>query len=147
MNSLVVFLSQSASTSGASASAGASPSFGSMGIISTLLYFAVIIVVFYFILIRPQKKQQREHDALVSSVEIGDSIVTTSGFYGVVIDVADRIVVVEFGSNKNCRIPMQKQAIAEIEKADNGSAQPAKEEPKAEKNDKTDKNAKKKVKE
>lgn len=138
MDSLFVFLetSQSAST-GSTGGMG----LGSMGIISTLIYFAVIIAVFYFILIRPQKKQQKEHDAMVASVEIGDSIVTTSGFYGVVIDVADRIVVVEFGSNKNCRIPMQKQAIAEIEKADGSSSQPAKEEPKA------DKNAKKKVKE
>lgn len=138
MDSLFVFLeaSQSAST-GSTGGMG----LGSMGIISTLLYFAVIIAVFYFILIRPQRKQQKEHDAMVASVEIGDSIVTTSGFYGVVIDVADRIVVVEFGSNKNCRIPMQKQAIAEIEKADGSSSQAAKEEPKA------DKNAKKKVKE
>lgn len=135
MNSLIVFLSSATATS-TSGEAGAGSSIGSMGLISTLLYFVVIIAVFYFILIRPQKKQQREHDALVASVEIGDSIVTTSGFYGVVIDVAEQIVVVEFGSNKNCRIPMQKQAIAEVEKAGGSSAPAAKEEPKAEKNDK-----------
>ena len=43
---------------------------------------------------------------------------TTSGFYGVVIDITDEDVIVEFGSNKNCRIPMRKSAIAEVEKAD-----------------------------
>ena len=52
--------------------------------------------------------------------EVGDSIVTTGGFYGVVIDMTEEDVIVEFGNNKNCRIPMRKQAIAEVEKA--GSA-------------------------
>ena len=57
---------------------------------------------------------------MLASLAVGDSVVTTSGFYGVVIDLTDEDVIVEFGSNKNCRIPMRKQAIAEVEKA--GSA-------------------------
>ena len=39
------------------------------------------------------------------------------GFYGVIIAIPDETtVIVEFGSNKNCRIPMQKAAISQIEK-------------------------------
>jgi len=82
-----------------------------------ILLYAVIIGAFYFFAIRPQKKKQKEQEALVSSVEIGDSVLTTSGFYGVVISISEEVVVVEFGSNKNCRIPMKKEAIVEIEKA------------------------------
>lgn len=80
-------------------------------------YVAFFAILMYFIAVRPQKKQQRAHDALVSSMEVGDTVLTTSGFYGVIIDITDDAVIVEFGSNKNCRIPMQKQAIAEVEKA------------------------------
>ena len=43
---------------------------------------------------------------------------TTSGFYGVVIDMTEEDVIVEFGNNKNCRIPMQKSAISQVEKAE-----------------------------
>ena len=50
-------------------------------------------------------------------MEVGDTVLTTSGFYGVLIDISDEDVIVEFGSNKNCRIPMQKAAIAQVEKA------------------------------
>ena len=50
--------------------------------------------------------------------KVGDSVVTTSGFYGVILDVTEEDVIVEFGNNKNCRIPMRKTAIAEVEKAD-----------------------------
>ncbi len=86
--------------------------------VTLILYFVVIGAVFYFIAIRPQKKQQKQHNALLSSLAIGDSILTTSGFYGVVIDIMDEVVIVEFGNNKNCRIPMKKEAIVDIEKAD-----------------------------
>ena len=88
-----------------------------MGIGIIILYVEVIILFMYFIAIRPQKKQEKKQKALMESVEIGDSILTTSGFYGMVIDVTDDTVIVEFGGNKNCRIPMQKAAIVDVEKA------------------------------
>lgn len=86
--------------------------------VGIILMYVVIIGAFYMIAIRPQKKKEKEHQALVAGVEVGDSILTTSGFYGVVIDMTEDVVIVEFGSNKNCRIPMQKGAIVEVEKAE-----------------------------
>ncbi|MCD2492088.1 preprotein translocase subunit YajC [Lacrimispora sp. NSJ-141] len=83
-----------------------------------VIYIVVIIGFMYFIAIRPQKKQQKKLQSLISSLEIGDSVVTTSGFYGVIIDITDDVVIVEFGSNKNCRIPMEKTAIANVEKSE-----------------------------
>ncbi len=88
------------------------------GLMVTIVYFVIIGFVFYFIAIRPQKKQQKEHASLLSTLAVGDSVLTTAGFYGVVIDVMDEVVIVEFGSNKNCRIPMKKEAIVDIEKSD-----------------------------
>ncbi len=89
-----------------------------MNSIGIILLYVVIIGAFYMIAIRPQKKKEKEHQALVDAVAVGDSILTTSGFYGVVIDMTEEVVIVEFGSNKNCRIPMQKAAIVEVEKAE-----------------------------
>ena len=90
---------------------------GGMGFF-TVAYIVVIMVILYFLMIRPQKKEQKKVAAMLSTLEIGDCILTTSGFYGIVIDITDDTVIVEFGNNKNCRIPMQKSAIAQIEKAD-----------------------------
>ena len=61
--------------------------------------------------------QQKKQEELMSSLENGDYILTSSGFYGTVIDITDDTVIVEFGNNKNCRIPMKKEAIIEVEKA------------------------------
>lgn len=81
-------------------------------IMTMVILYAVIIGIFWFFAIRPQSKQKN----LLSTLEVGDSILTTSGFFGVVIDIKDEIVIVEFGSNKNCRIPMKKDNIVEIDK-------------------------------
>ena len=86
------------------------------GILSMVVIYAVVIGIFWFFAIRPQKKQQREHAALMTTLEVGDSILTTSGFFGVVIDIMEEVVIVEFGNNKNCRIPMKKDNIVEIDK-------------------------------
>ncbi len=82
-----------------------------------LIWMVVLIGVMYFLMIRPQKKEQNRIRAMLASMAVGDSVVTTSGFYGVVIDITEEDVIVEFGNNKNCRIPMRKGAIAEVEKA------------------------------
>ena len=90
---------------------------GGMPLITMVIYIVFLGALMYFIAIRPQKKEQKRMAALIASVEVGDTIVTTSGFYGVVIDITDEDCIVEFGNNKNCRIPMKKTAIAEVEKA------------------------------
>ena len=78
--------------------------------------YAVLIAAMWFFFIRPQKKEQKRVAAMLSSLELGDCVLTTSGFYGIVIDMTDDTVIVEFGNNKNCRIPMEKSAISKVEK-------------------------------
>ena len=91
-----------------------------MGMVGAIVWMVVLFGIMYFLMLRPQKKEQKRLQAMLNDMEVGDSIVTTGGFYGVVIDMTEEDVIVEFGSNKNCRIPMRKQAIAEVEK--DGSA-------------------------
>lgn len=98
---------------------GANTTSGPGGIVFSVGYILVLLGVMYLLFIRPQKKQQKQMDDLRNSVKPGDNIMTTGGFYGVVLDIVeDDTVIVEFGNNKNCRIPMHKNAIAEVEKAD-----------------------------
>ncbi len=88
-----------------------------MQLIVMVVYIVAILGFMYLVMIRPQKKEQKRLQQMIREMEVGDSVLTTSGFYGVVIDITENDVIVEFGSNKNCRIPMQKSAITEVEKA------------------------------
>ena len=98
---------------------------------SGMVTFAFCFMVFllfgmmYFLMIRPQKKEQKKKELMLSEVAVGDSVLTTSGFYGTIIDIVDDTVIVEFGNNRNCRIPMQKAAIADVEKPETAAKKDA----------------------
>ena len=109
-----MFLTETTDATASAASTGSN-------IMGMVIMILVWVVIFYFLIIKPQKKQQKQREELHRAMEPGDNIMTTGGFYGTILDIVDdTTVIVEFGNNKNCRIPMHKNAIAEIEKA--GSA-------------------------
>ena len=80
--------------------------------LGVIVIYVVLFGGLWWFMMRPQKKEQKRIQAMLASMEVGDTALTTSGFYGVIIDITDDDVIVEFGNNKNCRIPMQKAAIA-----------------------------------
>ena len=84
----------------------------------SLIWIVIMLVVLYFMMIRPQQKETKRKNAMLSELAVGDTVLTTSGFYGMVIDITEDTVIMEFGNNKNCRIPMKKEAIADVEKAE-----------------------------
>lgn len=104
-----------------SAAAGEGNPAASLGMM--VLWLVFIFGFMYFLMIRPQKKEQKKKDLMLSEVATGDTVLTTSGFYGTIIDIADDTVIVEFGNNKNCRIPMKKDAIALVEKPEDSIAE------------------------
>ena len=89
-----------------------------MGMMGTIIWIAVLLVFIFVFMLRPQKKEQARRNEMMAKMAVGDTVLTSSGFYGTLIDITDDTVIVEFGNNKNCRIPMQRSAIAQIEKAE-----------------------------
>ena len=93
------------------------------GMAGMILWIVILIGFMYFFMIRPQQKEQKNKQAMISAIEVGDTVLTTSGFYGTLIDITDDTVIVEFGNNKNCRIPMQRAAISAVEKPEESVAE------------------------
>lgn len=83
-----------------------------------ILSIFIVLAVLYYVLVRPEKIRRQKQQEMFKSMEVGDVVITTCGFYGILIDITEEDVIVEFGSNSNCRIAMKKTAIAEVEKAD-----------------------------
>ena len=103
--------------SGAQSGSGSSATF-----ITTMLVYAVFMVAIYVLFMRPNRKEQKKKAQTLASLAVGDSVRTTGGFIGTIIDINDDMVIVEFGNNKNCRIPMVKDAIVEVEKPEDAIA-------------------------
>src|ERR1044071_970873 len=62
---------------------------GGLGGLAQLLPIFLIIGIFYFLLIRPQQKRQKQLQETISSLKIGDRVVTTGGVIGVITMVRD----------------------------------------------------------
>jgi preprotein translocase subunit YajC len=64
------------------------------------IFFLVgLFVLFYFIAIRPQRKRQKEHQAMVTALSKGDEIVTSSGILGKVTSLDDNYMVLNVANN------------------------------------------------
>lgn len=83
-----------------------------MALIVQFLPFVAIFVLFYFLLIRPQQKRAKEHQALISAVKRGDTIVLSSGLIGKVTRVEEAEVNMEIAPSVNVRVV--KSMIAEV---------------------------------
>ena len=94
------------------------------GSVMLIIYVVAFIAIFYFMAIRPQQRQRRAHQSLLSSLKKGDQIVTAAGMYGTVKRVDENLVVVEIAKGVNIKIA--RRAVAEIirDKADARAAAP-----------------------
>lgn len=62
---------------------------------SSLIFLALMFAVFYFLLIRPQQKKQKEHQAMLSNLKVGDRVLTTGGILGKITGFSDHYAVLE----------------------------------------------------
>ena len=97
------FFIQTAHAQGAQAEGGGMSFFIMMG-----LMFAA----FYFLLIRPQNKKQKEHQALVSGLSVGDEVLTAGGILGKITGVSDHYAVIQISDNTEIKI--QKSSVSMV---------------------------------
>ena len=65
---------------------------------------ALFVLIFYFLIFRPQKKKQKEHDTMISSIGMGDTVITAGGFFGRVTSVLDDSYIIELADGVKVRI-------------------------------------------
>lgn len=85
------------------------------GMWSSLILVAVMVAVFYFIGIRPQKKQEKETNAMRNSLMIGDEITTIGGIVGKIVNIREEMIIIETGSDRT-KMKIARWAIRSVEK-------------------------------
>ncbi len=83
------------------AAGGVSPEYST---VVQMLPIVGIIVIFYFVLIRPQSKRAQEHDKMLKALKRNDEVVTSGGIVGRIVELGDRLVVLEIAPNVRVRI-------------------------------------------
>ena len=86
------------------------------GFLSMLPLMILLYVIFYMLVIRPQRKQQRDHDQLLSGLKKNDSVRTSGGIFGKVVRIDADLdqVVLEVDENKNVRLKVLRSSIVAV---------------------------------
>jgi preprotein translocase subunit YajC len=88
------------------------PNSGSGSVITQLLFFAAIFAIFYFLLIRPQQRQRKEREAMLSVVKKGDRVVTSSGLHGTVVGLSEHTMTLKVA--EQVRLDFDRSALGRI---------------------------------
>ncbi|MBI2204768.1 MAG: preprotein translocase subunit YajC [Candidatus Rokubacteria bacterium] len=102
-------------------SPGGSSGGGTGAIMTQIAFFGAIFAIFYFLLIRPQQKQRRERESMLTAVKKGDRIVTTGGLHGTVMNLSEQTVTLRV--TDGVKLEFDRSAIGRIvEKTSGGDA-------------------------
>lgn len=77
---------------------------GGGSLISTVIMFGAIFAIFYFMIIRPQQKRAKEREKLLSNIEKGDKIITSSGVHATIVGIEEKSVLIEIAPNVKIKI-------------------------------------------
>ena len=73
-------------------------------LLGSLLPLIVLFGIFYFLIIRPQQKQQKEHNAMLESLEKGDKIVTSGGLIVEIVKVEENFFKIKHSDGAESRL-------------------------------------------
>jgi len=108
------FLNYMLETAPAADAANTGETVSGMGGMSMILIYVALFAALYFFMIRPQKKQEKQTNAMRNSLEVGDEVTTIGGIIGRVTHIKDDVVTIETGADRN-KIRFKKSAIASID--------------------------------
>ena len=78
--------------------------FAGGGAASNILFIGALIAIMYFVLIRPQQKQQKDQQNMLSALKKGDEVITQGGMLGKVFEVREKIVTLEVSQGTKLRV-------------------------------------------
>jgi preprotein translocase subunit YajC len=85
---------------------------GGSQMVTMLVTFGLIIVIFYFLIIRPQRKKQKDTQAMLANLRKGDKVATAGGIRGVITAVKENSITIKV--DDNTKIEFNKGAVSSI---------------------------------
>ncbi len=81
----------------------------------SILILVLLLVVMYFLMIRPQKKREKETNAMRAGIQVGDEIVTIGGICGKVVKTKEETIIIQVGSDK-VKMEMMRWSVSKVVK-------------------------------
>ncbi|MDB6119676.1 MAG: yajC [Verrucomicrobiaceae bacterium] len=94
------------------ADAGAPAPGGLLG--NPMVFMVLMFVMMYFVLIRPQRNRQKQAEALVKALKVGDEVVTIGGIHGVITSIKDKTAMIRIADAT--KVEFDRSAIVNVVK-------------------------------
>ena len=78
----------------------------------TLLFLVGFMILIWFLMIRPENKRRKSHQEMLSSLEVGDEVVTAGGILGKITKIGDQFLEVTL--NDSMKVKVQVSAISNV---------------------------------
>ena len=76
------------------------------------VWLGLMVALFYFMLIRPQKRREKERQALLEAVKTGDRVLFAGGFLGVVANVKEKTLIVKIADG--VKVEIVRSAVSQV---------------------------------
>ena len=87
---------------------------GQPGIVGMLFPLVLVGIVFYFLILRPQQRERKQREELLSKLKKNDRIVTIGGIIGQVVSVSTDEKEIVIKVDDNTRIRFRRSAIQAV---------------------------------
>ena len=91
---------------------GAAPDGGGANPAATMMMMFGFLAIFYFLFFRPQRQQQKQHQELVSALQVGDEVMTAGGILGKITGVSEHYAIISVSDNTEIKV--QKQSVSAV---------------------------------
>ena len=88
---------------------------GAGGMILPIVMIGGMLLVFYFFMIRPQRKQEKETQAMRNNLAVGDEIITIGGIVGIIVAISGEETITIISSRDRTRIQILKSAVSRVQ--------------------------------
>lgn len=75
-----------------------------MAAVANFAPIILMLLIFYFLLYRPQKNAQKQREAMLNSLKVGNRVITIGGIYGTIVGITDEIVQLRIADNVEIEI-------------------------------------------
>jgi len=82
--------------------------------LTTIIMIVAMVAIFYFFMYRPQKKQEKETNAMRNALAVGDEITTIGGIIGKIVSIKEETCMIETGRD-GTKIRILKSAVKQVD--------------------------------
>ena len=75
-----------------------------LGTVGMVIFLVAIFAIMYFLMIRPRQKQQKQHEAMMQELRVGDRVIMAGGIYAQIESIGEDTAILKIESGATMKV-------------------------------------------